>query len=1060
MNKCGCGCKAVLSLSTRPNSVIQIKDRDEPFLNINTKDKGVDATINGVNTLTLTATNGLELLQDGDVATISGQPLKSSLLEEISNRENADYNLQSQINQKQDSLDSEQMRAVNSGITQQKVSSYDSHISNTKIHVTEQDKTNWNNKQDALNSNQLNAVNSGITQQKVSSYDSHISNTTIHVTQQDKTNWNNKQNALTQTQLAAVNSGITSSGVSQITTNKNNISNEVNDRENADSDLQDQINNLKARGRFLALWNCATGLAQTNPPQTTYEYKAGDYFIVGTVASSGGTNYRPSGPSYTIGVASTVVETVDVAVDDVYYYDGTTWALQINTQKEVAFVNIAGDPYDNTNLASALNSKQDELTQGTGIDITNDEISVDFNEVATASQGSKADTALQPNDDISKLINDVGYITSSALNGYATEQWVGQQGYLTSSSLSGYATEQWVGQQGYITSSYLSGYLPLTGGNITGDLTIKTDFNVGKLELVDGVKAVEYIETSGGAYSETDYYGNQNTEIEVDVTVLSVPDASTTVLQFCGDLSTAQKLISVSGVRFDEGADAPSGTCRFGNKTQNWPPSAGIQYNKRYKVISNKNYTRRVSTEDTAYPDISLSFLYTGTFTTGGKLWICRTHGSSRYCNARFYGFKIYENGALVRNFVPAKTTRSVTISGQSFAANVSGFFDTVNGKFFKAASGTYTAGSDGVTNYKVSSTSANSLLFGNDGSIKLDAALSTDDYSKKLTTSEWVSDKLKDYLKTDGGNIDGDLTVKKEVSLGDGLVNTVTGYTFYDYISIGPSTYIPINLSRTTDTIKTELDGYFAAFSGHTDFAVLNGSKYNVPISSDAGTGQLIIGNYGWSSSLVVAAGSRFLLKTNRNVAEYSYTTSNNVKGYSTTINTPLCYTPPVSTTINIGKNEAHPEFRVYSMRVYNANTGALTNLFVPAKRTLDNAIGVYDIVQNTFTAASGSNKSLGTGTPEVDMAFFSGTNVALDYYVGSNNTPRIKLGGDGKTELVETPASNVTGKEIVDAEWVLGNIVSSVDSSSTNSNSVGAKLFYDTCGDIEATLNAIRGV
>ena len=45
-----------------------------------------------------------------------------------------------------------------------------------------------------------------------------------------------------------------------------------------------------------------------------------------------------------------------------------------------------------------------------------------------------------------------GYLTSSALTGYATQQWVGQQGYLTSSALNGYATQQWVQQQGYLTS--------------------------------------------------------------------------------------------------------------------------------------------------------------------------------------------------------------------------------------------------------------------------------------------------------------------------------------------------------------------------------------------------------------------------------------------------------------------------------------------------------------------------------------------------------------------------------------------------------------------------------
>ena len=45
-------------------------------------------------------------------------------------------------------------------------------------------------------------------------------------------------------------------------------------------------------------------------------------------------------------------------------------------------------------------------------------------EFATSAQGILADSALQPNDNISELINNVGYITSSALNGYATESFV------------------------------------------------------------------------------------------------------------------------------------------------------------------------------------------------------------------------------------------------------------------------------------------------------------------------------------------------------------------------------------------------------------------------------------------------------------------------------------------------------------------------------------------------------------------------------------------------------------------------------------------------------------
>ena len=57
-------------------------------------------------------------------------------------------------------------------------------------------------------------------------------------------------------------------------------------------------------------------------------------------------------------------------------------------------------------------------SEGTGIDITGNVISADFTAVATAAQGALADTALQPNDNISELTNNAGYITNSALSGY------------------------------------------------------------------------------------------------------------------------------------------------------------------------------------------------------------------------------------------------------------------------------------------------------------------------------------------------------------------------------------------------------------------------------------------------------------------------------------------------------------------------------------------------------------------------------------------------------------------------------------------------------------------
>ena len=121
----------------------------------------------------------------------------------------------------------------------------------------------------------------------------------------------------------------------------------------ATSNIQTQIDNLEARGRFLSVWNSTTGLPETNPGTLPFVYKTGDYYIVGV---TGTTNYKPTGSSYT-GTASSTIETNIVAANDVYYYDGTNWILQVNTQREVTFASITGQPTDNTNLANALNLK-------------------------------------------------------------------------------------------------------------------------------------------------------------------------------------------------------------------------------------------------------------------------------------------------------------------------------------------------------------------------------------------------------------------------------------------------------------------------------------------------------------------------------------------------------------------------------------------------------------------------------------------------------------------------------------------------------------------------------
>lgn len=110
-------------------------------------------------------------------------------------------------------------------------------------------------------------------------------------------------------------------------------------------------------GRYLAGWNCATGLAMTNPPESPYEYTTGDYFIVGVVATGGASNYKPNGSSYTTGVASSTVESESVSVNDMYLYDGTNWTL-LKTGSTVTSVNgQTGDVTVQETLVSGTNIK-------------------------------------------------------------------------------------------------------------------------------------------------------------------------------------------------------------------------------------------------------------------------------------------------------------------------------------------------------------------------------------------------------------------------------------------------------------------------------------------------------------------------------------------------------------------------------------------------------------------------------------------------------------------------------------------------------------------------------
>lgn len=182
-----------------------------------------------------------------------------------------------------------------------------------------------------------------------------------------------------------------------------------------------------------------------------------------------------------------------------------------NTQVSAVWGNITGSLSAQTDLYNELQDLDGRITSDhdeiTNISLTmqtyGDIVTHDTSEFATAAEGALAASAVQPGENISILLNDAGYITLSALNGYATQAWVQSRGYLTeisygdvtialgftpydatnpagyitSAALTGYATQNWVTNQGYITGitstdvTTALGYTPYNSTNPAGYIT-------------------------------------------------------------------------------------------------------------------------------------------------------------------------------------------------------------------------------------------------------------------------------------------------------------------------------------------------------------------------------------------------------------------------------------------------------------------------------------------------------------------------------------------------------------------------------------------------------------
>lgn len=193
-----------------------------------------------------------------------------------------------------------------------------------------------------------------------------------------------------------------------------------------------------------------------------------------------------------------------------------------NTVSPATWGNINGTLSNQTDLQNALDGLSSSIDSnhqeigviGQTIGAYGNIVTHNVSEFATASQGAKAETALQPNDNISALTNDAGYITSSALSGYATQTWVTSQGYLTGITSSDVTTA--LGYTPY-NSSNPSNYQTATqvANSIATETTNRESADNNLQSQIDAIVSSSDVFDIVGTYAELQAY---------DITTVPVND--------------------------------------------------------------------------------------------------------------------------------------------------------------------------------------------------------------------------------------------------------------------------------------------------------------------------------------------------------------------------------------------------------------------------------------------------------------------------------------------------------------------------------------------------------
>lgn len=424
-------------------------------------------------------------------------------------------------------------------------------------------------------------------------------------------------------------------------------------------------------------------------------------------------------------------------------------------------------------------------------------------------------------------------------------------------------------------------------------ITLPVDVIAGKKLLPDGYTQIEYVQSDGGAHwIDTGFKPNQNTGIIAKFQLLSSTANQTPIY------ARTSMNVAAFGVFIDANSKwvADYGTNRF-TGTISAQSLINLNFDKNIVKFNNESHT-----------------FDTQTFQSNSNLTIFgrNTGGTVQYtAKMKLYSCEIYDNGTLIRNFIPCKNSSSVV-----------GLYDIVNNKFYTnvGTGGVFTAGPETPPVDKI-----------------------TINYLGNYDIVDIDNEPIKELSK-DTEYIFQAVAEMQVARLPD-------GYTELTYIQSSGTQYIDTGFKPNQDTRvvgdmqfmnntsgnPASLFGYRQSTSAQRyEFFQYNSLLYS-PYNTSAG-------------STISMTTNKISIDKNKGTTTVNGSTLSNIAyaNFQCAGNLYLFALNNNGSVANVNGNK-----RIYSCQIYD--NGTLKRNFVPCKNP-SGVVGMYDIVNNVFYQNSGT--------------------------------------------------------------------------------------------------------